>query len=99
MDRRYWPQQFDGSDPTPVSWINEPIIDAVPLRPGQSLQSRPLHAVLVESLNHTKALLSRLEHGVYCARPAQHELVRVLFVAARHQRDALTAVLELEGLE
>ena len=30
---------------------------------------------------------------------AQREIVRLLYVATRHQRDALTAVLELEGLE
>jgi len=58
-----------------------------------------LHAVLVESLTNTKALLARLELGVHVARNEQREVVRLLCVATRHQVKALAAVLELEGLE
>ena len=36
--------------------------DVTELRPGA--KQRPLHAVLVESLTHTRALLTRLEGGV-----------------------------------
>jgi hypothetical protein len=55
--------------------------------------------VLVESLNNTRALLQRLEAGVTVPRQEQREVVRTLYVAARHQANALVAVLELEGLE
>jgi len=40
-----------------------------------------------------------LEAGVTVPRQAQREVVRMLYVAARHQVKALAAVLELEGLE
>jgi hypothetical protein len=58
-----------------------------------------LHAVLVESLTNTRALLQRLELGVQVARVEQREVVRSLYVATRNQVRALFAVLELEGLE
>ena len=61
--------------------------------------ARPLHAVLVESLNSTQALLQRLEAGVTVPRDQQREIVRLLYVATRHQVKALAAVLELDGLE
>ena len=98
MDRRYWPRQFDGSDPTPVSWLNEPVPpdNVSALVPRQ----RSIHAVLVENLNSTRALLTRLESGRVCVpRQEQREVVRLLYVATRHQVKALAAVLELEGLE
>ena len=60
---------------------------------------RPLHTVLVENLNSTQALLRRLEDGVSVPRDAQREIIRLLYVATRHQVQALAAVLELEGLE
>jgi hypothetical protein len=60
---------------------------------------RPLHAVLVESLNSTQALLRRLEDGVTVPWDQQREIVRLLYVATRHQVKALVAVLELDGLE
>ena len=60
---------------------------------------RPLHAVLIENLNSTRALLRRLEDGVHVPRQEQREVVRLLYVATRHQVQALTACLELEGLE
>jgi hypothetical protein len=65
------------------------------VRPNQ----RPLHAVLVESLNSTQALLTRLESGICVPRDQQREIIRLLYDAARHQVKALAAVLELEGLE
>jgi hypothetical protein len=62
-------------------------------------KARPLHAVLVENLNATRALLTRLESGVTVPRDQQREIIRLLYVAARRQVKALTACLELEGLE
>jgi hypothetical protein len=56
--------------------------------------------VLVENLNSTQALLTRLEKsGVYVPRQEQREIVRLLYVATRNQAKALIATLELEGLE
>jgi hypothetical protein len=96
---RYHPRQLTEmlEDEVPVSLINEPIREVIELRPGA--KQRPLHAVLVESLNSTQALLARLEAGVTVPQQAQREVVRLLYVATRHQVQALTAVLELEGLE
>jgi hypothetical protein len=62
-------------------------------------RSRSLHAVLVENLNSTRALLRCLEDGVTVPKDAQREIVRLLYVATRQQVKALAAVLELEGLE
>ena len=92
---RYWPRQFDEIEGNGVSLINEPIRNAIPLRPVQ----RPLHAVLVEALTNTQALLSRLEAGVHVPKAEQREAVRELYVAARRQAKALSATLELDGLE
>jgi hypothetical protein len=97
MDR-YWPRQFEEmvSDPVPVTWINEP---APPdnvrtlVRPTQ----RSLHAVLCEALTNTQALLARLENGVTVPRNDQREIIRLLYVATRHQVQALIATLECEG--
>ena len=61
--------------------------------------AQPLHAVLVESLHSTQALLTRLESGVCVPREQQREIVRLLYVATRQQVKALVATLELEGLE
>ena len=82
-----------------MSLLNEPIlVDAVELRPAA--KQRSLHAVLVESLNSTQALLTRLESsGVTVPRQEQREVVRLLYVATRHQVRALAATLELDGLE
>ena len=85
-------------DRTPVTWINEPPPPdnvATLVRPKQ----RSLHAVLVENLNSTRALLRRLERGVHVPRHHQREIVRLLYVATQHQAKALAAVLELDGLE
>jgi hypothetical protein len=86
------------SDHVPVSLINEPVLEDVrELRPGA--KQRSLHAVLCEALTNTKALLTRLEAGVTVPRSEQREVVRLLYVATRHQVKALAATLELEGLE
>ena len=86
----------------PLTVLTEPPAPAnVSTLAPKGAQRRSLHAVLVESLNTTQALLARLEAGVSVPRPGgqQREVVRLLYVAARHQRDALAACLELEGLE
>jgi len=66
---------------------------------GPWCDQRSLHAVLCEALTNTQVLLSRLELGVHVPRDQQREIIRLLYVATRHQVKALTAVLELEGLE
>jgi hypothetical protein len=98
VTNRYWPRQFEEIEGTPLTWINEP---APPDNVSALVQTkqRSLHAILVESLNSTRALLRRLELGVHVPRQEQREVVRLLYVATRHQRDAVAAVLELEGLE
>jgi len=63
-------------------------------------RQRSIYAVLVESLNSTQALLTRLESGRVCVpRQEQREVMRLLYVATRHQVKALAATLELDGLE
>jgi hypothetical protein len=95
VTNRYWPAQIDEIE-VRRSLISEPVppdnVIALP-------KSRSLHAVLVESLNSTQALLRRLEDGVSVPRDQQREIVRLLYVATRHQVKALAAVLELDGLE
>ena len=97
MTNRYWPRQFHEIEGTPQTWINEPLPpdNVSTLVPRQ----RSIHAVLVENLNSTQALLARLEAGVTVPRQEQREIVRLLYVATRNQVRALTSVLELEGLE
>jgi hypothetical protein len=97
MDRRYWPRQFHEIEGTPQTWINEPLPpdNVSTLVPRQ----RSIHAVLVENLNSTQALLTRLESGVTVLRQEQREIVRLLYVATVDQVKALAAVLELDGLE
>jgi len=97
---KYRPRNFDelADDPIPVSLINEPLPpDNVRtlVRPTQ----RSLHVVLCEALTNTRALLARLEAGVTVPRNQQREIVRLLYVATRHQVKALAATLELDGLE
>jgi hypothetical protein len=99
-DRKYWPKTSEelAEDPIPRSFINQPLPpdNVSALVPRQ----RSIHAVLVESLNSTRALLTRLESGRVCVpRQEQREVVRLLYVATRHQVKALVAVLELDGLE
>ena len=43
--------------------------------------------------------MRHLEDGVIMPKDAQREIVRLLFVATRHQVKALAATLELDGLE
>ena len=98
MTNRYWPRQFDEIEGTPQTWINEPLPpdNVSTLVPRQ----RSIHAVLVENLNSTQALLTRLESGRVCVpRDQQREVVRSLYVASRNQAKALIATLELQGLE
>ena len=101
-DDRYRPADIEELEEKP-SLINEPIREVIELRPGQSAAS--LHALLVGVRNQAQALLERLEtRGVYVPREGQREVVRALvvralYVATRNQVRALSAVLELEGLE
>jgi hypothetical protein len=92
---KYHPAQSDEMESRP-SLINEPL-------PPPNVVSLPkvrsFHAVLIENLNSTRALLRHLEAGVTVPRQEQREIVRLLYVATRHQVKALTAVLELDGLE
>jgi hypothetical protein len=82
-----------------VSLLNEPIHEEViEPRPGQAAAS--LYALLVGVRNQAQALLDRLEtRGVYVPRDAQRGVVRALYVATKNQVRALSAVLELDGLE
>jgi hypothetical protein len=98
VTNRYWPRQFDEIEGTPVSWLNEPVPPPNVSALVQTKQ-RSLHAILVETLNSTRALLRRLEAGVTVPRQEQREVVRLLYVAAQHQAKALAAVLELDGLK
>ena len=94
MDHRYWPQQFDGSDPAPVSWLNEPPLpDNVTtlVRPMQ----RSLHASLTETLASSRGLLTRLQSGNVQAPPGEaREVVRELYVSVWRTVQALSAALE-----
>jgi hypothetical protein len=71
-------------DPIPVSLINEP---SPPdnVRVLVQPKARSLHAVLCEALTNTQALLTRMEAGVVVPREHQREIVRLLYVATRHQ--------------
>jgi hypothetical protein len=92
---KYWPAQTDETE-------NRPSFISQPLPPENVItlpKSRPLHQILVENLNSTRALLTRLESGVCVPCPEQRELVRLLYVASRNQAKALIATLELQGLE
>jgi hypothetical protein len=97
-DDKYRPRRIEEleGDPIPVTFVNEPIApdNVIPLP-----KARSIHAVLVESLNHMRALLVRLEAGITVPRDQQREVVRELYVATRHQVQVLVATLELDGLE
>ena len=96
-DDRYRPFEIMELEDKP-SLINEPIREVIELRPGQSATS--LHGLLVGVRNQAQALLERLETGgVYVPKDQQREVVRLLYVATRHQVKALAATLELDGLE
>jgi hypothetical protein len=100
IDDKYRPRTLDelAGDSTPVTWVNEllPHDNVTPLVPPKQ---RSLHAVLCAALTNAQALLSRLEAGVTVPRDQQREIVRLLYVVTRHQVKALSACLELEGLE
>jgi hypothetical protein len=93
---QYRPRLLDEIEGNDVSLINEPVAPdkVIPLP-----RARSLHAVLCEALTNTQALLARLESGVTVPGDHQREIVHLLYVATRHQVKALTACLELEGLE
>jgi hypothetical protein len=97
---RYWPRRFEemAADPIPQSLLNEPLPPDNVRSIGRAAR-RPLHAVLCEALTNTQAVLARLEAGVTVPRQEQREVVRLLYVATRHQVKALAACLELNGLE
>jgi hypothetical protein len=100
MDDKYWPRSIE-EVAEKVSLLNEPLSapDGTVALPVWQ-RERPLHAALCESLKQTKELLTRLEaRGVYVRRDDQREVVRLLYVATRHQVQALAATLKLEGLE
>src|SRR5262249_10515947 len=96
----YCPRSFGelASDPIPLSLLNEPL-PPDNVRALVPTKQRSLHAVLCEALTNTQSLLARLKLGVTVPRAEQREVVRLLYVATRHQVKALAAVLELEGLE
>ena len=95
MSSKYHPAQIDEIEARP-SLICEPLPpdNVISLR-----KSRSLRAILVESLNATRALRRHLEDGVIVSDDAQCEIVKSLFVATQQQEKALAAALELEGLE
>jgi len=97
-DDKYRARQLEGIEGNRISIINEPSPPEnvrTLVRPRQ----RSLHAVLCEAVINTQAPLARLEAGVTVPRDQQREVVRVLYVATRHQARALAATLELDGLE
>ena len=74
------PRRFDEIEGDGLSLINEPV-PPVNVSTLARMRARALHAVLVESLIHTQALLTRLETiGVYVPRDHQREIVRELYV-------------------
>jgi hypothetical protein len=98
VTNRYWPRQLDEIEGSPTSLINEPALppNVATLAPKQ----RSIHAMLVENLNSTQALLTRLESGRVCVpRQEQREVLRETYVACRRLVQALEATLELEGIE
>jgi len=100
MDDKYWPRQFHemAEDPTPVTLLNEPIREAIELRPGQA--SASLYALLVGLRNQAQALLERMEtRGVCVRQDSQREVIREAYAASRRLVKALEATLSLEGLE
>src|SRR5215831_5180797 len=98
LDDKYRPRQLEEIDDNGVSILNQPIMPDNVSTLARA-KERSLHAMLCEALTNTKALLERLERGVVVPRDQQREVVRLLYVATRHQVEALAVVLELEGLE
>jgi hypothetical protein len=81
-------------DPTPVTFINEPLPpdNVGVLVPGRQ---RSLHAMVAQNLADVEALIGRLEVGVGVVDSGRG-LVRDLYVQCRKQREILSAVLRLE---
>ena len=97
-DDKYRARPLEEIEGNGISIINEPIPPEnvrTLVRPRQ----RSLHAVLCEAVINTQAPLARLEAGVTVPRDQRREVVRLLYVATRHQVQALAATLELDGLE
>jgi hypothetical protein len=95
VTNKYHPAQLDELE-NRRSLISEPV---PPSNVVSLPKLRPLCAVLIENLNSTRALLRRLEDGVTVPKDTQREIIRLLYIATRNQVRALSAVLELEGLE
>ena len=95
MTSKFWPCPIDEL-PDRRSLISEPL---PPSNVVSLPKVRPLHAVLIENLNSTRALQRHLEDGVIVLNDAQCEIIKSLFVATRDQVQALNAALECEGLE
>jgi hypothetical protein len=89
--------------PAPINEIEDrPSLISEPLPPENVIslrRSRSLHVMLAENLNSTRALLRHLEDGVTVPKDAQREIIRLLYIATRHQVQALSACLELGALE
>jgi hypothetical protein len=96
MSNKFWPVSIDEIEDRP-SLIGAPLPPDNVIATPRTLRS--LRAILAENLNSTRALRRRLEDGVTVSSDAQCEIVRLLFVATRHQVKALAATLELDGLE
>jgi hypothetical protein len=98
VTNRYWPRQLDEIEGAPTTWLNEP---APPDNVSTLVRTkqRSLHAVLCGALTNTQALLTRLELGVRAPPGQARVAVRELYVQTRRQLKALSAVLELDGLE
>jgi hypothetical protein len=69
VTNKYWPRSFKetAADPTPASLISRPLL---PPNVVSLPKERPLHQILVENLNSSRALLTRLESGVTVPRQA-----------------------------
>jgi hypothetical protein len=83
MADKYSPRSF-AEDPIPRTVLTEPV-PPDNVRSIVRAERRPLHAVLVESLNNTQALLTRLESGVCAPRDQEREIVQQLYVQTRQQ--------------
>jgi hypothetical protein len=95
-DDRYHPRTFEelAADPTPVTFISEPV---PPDNVGVLVPSRQrsLHAVVAQNLADVEGLIARLELGVGVADSGR-ALIRDLYVQSRKQREILEAALRLE---
>jgi hypothetical protein len=95
---KYRPRQLDEIEDNGVSLINEPL-PPDNVRALVQSKERSLHAVLCQALVNTQALLTRLELGVQAPPGQARVTIRDLYVQTRRQLKALSATLELDGLE